>query len=253
MVGRYDLASSPHRRRLDGFMHNAVHDIESFFWVLLYICLTRKGPGGARRDELNYVEHPDEHTSNVRRVIYSYFDGGQDTISRNKLEVMSNESVFEAKILPYIHRYFIPLVGLLKKWRGLLDSAHSYHLSEHDFIHNRTLKLLEEASYEIVETREEHELTKKERERRKAEITRILETCRRISNPSDTNTNAEVSPSTPPPSQRYHSLPFDRTPQAYKQENEGQQGQRSQSPESPLAKKSKMDTGPLRRVDQHCG
>src|ERR1700684_2514021 len=38
--------------RIEPFTHNAIHDLESFFWVLVYICLTRNGPGGKRRPEL---------------------------------------------------------------------------------------------------------------------------------------------------------------------------------------------------------
>ncbi|KAG6821865.1 hypothetical protein H0H92_000439, partial [Tricholoma furcatifolium] len=41
------------------FTHQAIHDMESLFWVLVYLCMTRKGPGmGMRRDELN-VTNPD--------------------------------------------------------------------------------------------------------------------------------------------------------------------------------------------------
>jgi hypothetical protein len=33
-------------------MMSFVHDLESFFWVLIHICITRQGPGGVRREEL---------------------------------------------------------------------------------------------------------------------------------------------------------------------------------------------------------
>lgn len=66
------------------FVHHAVHDMESFFWVLLYLCLTRKGPGGARRDELDHQETPDEDTRRLWRVVYCLFDGSWDDVAENK-------------------------------------------------------------------------------------------------------------------------------------------------------------------------
>lgn len=37
-------------------VHTVIQDIESFFWVLLYLCLTRGGPVGGRREELDEAE-----------------------------------------------------------------------------------------------------------------------------------------------------------------------------------------------------
>ena len=39
-------------RRPKFFMHDAVHDMESFFWVIVYLCLTRQSGGDIRREEL---------------------------------------------------------------------------------------------------------------------------------------------------------------------------------------------------------
>ena len=47
------LSSSPFNHSFDRPIHNAVHDMESILWVLLYICLTREAnEGGIRRHEL---------------------------------------------------------------------------------------------------------------------------------------------------------------------------------------------------------
>ena len=37
--------------RDDDETHSAIHDMESLFWVVVFLCLTREGPGGKRRPE----------------------------------------------------------------------------------------------------------------------------------------------------------------------------------------------------------
>src|SRR5258708_19796751 len=54
--------------------HDAVHDLESFFWVLVHICLTRNGPGGVRRDELKEENEEKEEYIPLRRVVFCFFD-----------------------------------------------------------------------------------------------------------------------------------------------------------------------------------
>lgn len=215
------------------FAHHAVHDIESFFWVLLYICLTRKGPGGARRDELNHNEAPDEATKQLWHVIYCLFDSAPDTLSQNKRVLFTQKKLLDKVILPAVHPYFGDLHDLIKKWYELLQQAHKFHFIERDTIHDQTLKLIEGTIAELEEKERllpkdtpEHELTIQERERRRKEIYRIRETFL-------------VSPSTPP--QTYQIPIYNGTPEGIR----GEPGAKldimkhTQPPDSPLAKKSK--------------
>jgi len=52
--------------------HDANHDLESFFWVLIHICLTCKGPGGIRREELEEKNEDNEEYMPFRRVIFFF-------------------------------------------------------------------------------------------------------------------------------------------------------------------------------------
>ena len=106
---------------LDSFTHTAIHDMESFFWVLLFICLTRCGPGGHRRKELsngwplNTVED-----KQLASVVFCLFQGDQLTLRVNKNQLLNQREDLEQFILPSIHPYFEPLKPLILNWWNIL-------------------------------------------------------------------------------------------------------------------------------------
>ncbi|KAG6824313.1 hypothetical protein H0H92_007241 [Tricholoma furcatifolium] len=76
------------------FTHQAIHDMESLFWVLVYLCMTRKGPGtGMRRDELN-VTNPDVDLS---RALIQYFDGNKHALLSEKGDLLRRPELIEKK------------------------------------------------------------------------------------------------------------------------------------------------------------
>lgn len=192
------LAHSWYGPETQDFTHHALHDVEFFFWVLLYLCLARKGPGGAHRDELDYQDNPSDETKTLQHVIYCLSDSGSDNVAENKRvlfaesrDVIGREAEEEAKgpmgilskkIIPSIHPYFEDLQDLIKDWFHLLQRAHRFRLAEGDTIYDQTLELIEGTLAKIEEKERllpegapEHELTIKERERRRKEISRICE------------------------------------------------------------------------------
>lgn len=54
-------------------MHDAVHDLESFFWVLLWLCLSRVGPG-VRRSELSDLTSTSLQEMELKKTFYALFD-----------------------------------------------------------------------------------------------------------------------------------------------------------------------------------
>ncbi|KAK7684307.1 hypothetical protein QCA50_012631 [Cerrena zonata] len=210
-------------RNTTPFTHDAVHDIESFFWVFLYICLTWAGPGNTRRKDLD---------PKVQHIILSLYDGTSSEISRNKAR-MFRSNMLETEVLPAIHPYFESLHGFLSQWFGLLRRAHEYHLIERDNIHNLTLKLIDSELENIpVETKETAiMLTEQERKRRKDDIDRIRRTFL-----------ATRGLSTPPiPSQ---PLFLDCSPGVALEEPDTQFGiQEPQSPDSPSPPPKKLKKG----------
>ncbi len=146
--------------------HRVLHDMESFFWVLVYICLTREGPGGARRGDLSKNEA-------LMMVVYHLFDSpDKENLAESKRSMFAHPDHFEKFVLCHLTKYFEPLRDLLLKWWHLLVLLYRLHgtKKEHDYLerilHELVLHLIEEA----LGTLPKEEPNQKEVSRRRADI-----------------------------------------------------------------------------------
>jgi len=129
----------------DTVFHDAVHDLESFFWVLVHICITRQGPGGVRREELEQKNQEKEEYNALRRVVHCFFDSDMDMMIANKKELFMHPDDLEGYILDNFHSYFQKLKGPVKEWFHLLLLAHQFHAFEYYNIHDMVLEILDNA------------------------------------------------------------------------------------------------------------
>jgi hypothetical protein len=127
----------------DNVYHDASHDLESFFWVLIHICVTRQGPGGVRREELEQENQEKEEYNDLRRVVQCFFDSDMVTMAANKAEILTHPLEFEQYVLANFHDYFQPLRGLVEEWFHLLILAHQFHAFEYHHIHDMVLDILD--------------------------------------------------------------------------------------------------------------
>ncbi|KAH8087132.1 hypothetical protein BXZ70DRAFT_994627 [Cristinia sonorae] len=137
-------------------VHTAIHDAESVFWVFLYLCLTRRGPGGARREELQSTlpaEADAAYVEGVRSVVESFFDSPyEETVRRSKLFLFQNPSKFATDVLPFIHPYFLPLQSLLLRWWKFFQIAYrTYDDVAQGVIHDQILDILDEGLASLPE------------------------------------------------------------------------------------------------------
>lgn len=122
--------------------HNAIHDLESFFWVLTYLCLTRQGPGGQRRNELMPAESCLPENEPIVRPYYCFFgDENIMNMAHNK-RILFQKNHYEEYVLERIHPYFFPLKPLLLKWWKILRLGYRYPVFE--AVHNAFLDALKE-------------------------------------------------------------------------------------------------------------
>ncbi|CDO77533.1 hypothetical protein BN946_scf184912.g32 [Trametes cinnabarina] len=133
-------------------VHDAIHDMESFFWVLLHLCMTRAGPGGARREEL--VGKLDHDTAladvlELRRIVYCFFDGPLEVIAWNKKEAFKDCKNFELLVLRHIHPYFELFRSLLHRWWELLLLVYEFEGYEYHNNHAFVIELLERTLKEL--------------------------------------------------------------------------------------------------------
>jgi len=125
--------------------HDAIHDLESFFWVLVHICITRQGPGGVRREELEQQNQDKEEYHGLRRVVHCFFDSDMTTMGMNKLEIFTNAKELDQFVLNNFHCYFQQLRNPVKEWFHLLVLAHHFHAFEYYDIHDMVLDILDRA------------------------------------------------------------------------------------------------------------
>ncbi|KAH6912253.1 hypothetical protein BKA70DRAFT_1422965 [Coprinopsis sp. MPI-PUGE-AT-0042] len=125
------LAFTSHRLLGDQGLdiHSAIHDMESFFWVLIWICLTRAGPGVAQSSPSDAETAAEkDRFERVAAMRYFFFDGPQSTLLINKQALFSNgEGDITKHFFPLFSPYFEPLQELILEWFRLLDLAFSPH------------------------------------------------------------------------------------------------------------------------------
>ena len=126
-------------------VHDAIHDMESLFWVLLFLCITRAGPGGERREDFvgELTDFPNvrqDQVARLRNVVRNLFDGDMATIASYKELLFLNPENFETDILCHIHPYFEVLKPALCRWWNLLVLAYAFEGYEYHNIHSSTWK-----------------------------------------------------------------------------------------------------------------
>ncbi|KAI0329138.1 hypothetical protein GY45DRAFT_1337665 [Cubamyces sp. BRFM 1775] len=148
--------------------HDAIHDMESFFWVLLFFCITHVGPGGGRRKELvgdldAFPAQDREEVQRIRRINYCLFEGDMGTIACNKAELFGHPQDFEVHVLPYVHPYFEPLKPMLRRWWDLLVLAYAFEGYEYHNIHALVIKILDKAASALAWVDSQEAMEKKAR------------------------------------------------------------------------------------------
>lgn len=220
--------------REDGpVVHSAIHDLESFFWVLLYLCLTRSGPGGERRDELQ-PNAPDQNDVNkLHRIVGCLFEAGDnDTLLANKRRLFENPRELDQIITPCFHPYFADLGNLVVEWWNVIRFG--YHTLDHvapGIIHDQVIKLIDDERMKIEvallegpTSRTQAGASNKEVERRKNDLQRIEGLARGLAVVEDstpTNTLWELSPDRVSSSTGSYATPSSPTPPSKRQNTGG--------------------------------
>ena len=87
-----------------GEQHSFMHDLESFFWVLFWICIHCIGPYEARVilqfDEWNYMD--------------------TEELAKQKLDTVAKESIFIKTITDNFTPFYAPLISLLNMLRKIV-------------------------------------------------------------------------------------------------------------------------------------
>ncbi|KAH7016319.1 uncharacterized protein B0I36DRAFT_254039 [Microdochium trichocladiopsis] len=111
-----------------GEQHSFMHDLESFFWVLFWICIHYNGPGESRIiprfEKWNYVD--------------------TEELAGMKLGVVAKEAIFMKTITDNFSPYYQPLIPLLVRLRKTVFSGGGPWEQEDDGLYSRMREALQE-------------------------------------------------------------------------------------------------------------
>ncbi|PFH47965.1 hypothetical protein AMATHDRAFT_42601 [Amanita thiersii Skay4041] len=146
------------------FVHEAYHDIESFFWILVYICMTQEGPGGGRRLELQ------DKRSELSQIVHTAFNSDpekMERLGRTRREYIANDKLEE--LIGHFHKDFCDLSELVESWWEILAYTSLNTGPDRDFIHHHALRLLDETISKLEKRRplEEEDIERAKKEKRR--------------------------------------------------------------------------------------
>jgi hypothetical protein len=113
---------------LRGEKHSFMHDLESFFWVLFWICIYYTGPRGADRrteyDKWNFF-------LNVNQLAFY------------KAGLIGHENDFLLQMSKDVTEYFKPLIPWINRLRKIVFPNNSIWIVEDEELYDRMRKALQ--------------------------------------------------------------------------------------------------------------
>lgn len=140
-------------------LHSAVHDLESFFWVLVWLCLLLVRPAEARNTE--------DCGRVLRDAMKDLFDGDEDRyLAASKELTWVSDQKFTNKVLINISPYCLPLKNLVITFRRTLYNA--YIERNFEGLHEAVLALFDDALAQLEPLSNEYLPAMIEEDRRRA-------------------------------------------------------------------------------------
>jgi hypothetical protein len=208
-IFRKHVFSEGRRQLLDiQTKHDVVHDLEAFFWVFVWFCMSRDGPA-QRRGELFPV---DQRRNRLRETFADLFEAAESTMTKSKEAIWLAEERFEDDILANFSDYCGPLQSLAEEFYNILRSAHKNH--HYEGLYDKVVDAFNKAEGVLVQlpsdqTEKYRELEEKEEDRRRGDIEGRWD----IHSPSAQLPTAQSeSPEAPSLTPRYPPEPISPTP-----------------------------------------
>ncbi|KAF3768507.1 hypothetical protein M406DRAFT_71504 [Cryphonectria parasitica EP155] len=119
---------------LVGEQHSFMHDLESFFWVLFWICIHYAGPDDRGRiipqfDQWNFIDTVE--------------------LAQLKLGTVSDDEIFRRTVTGYFTEYYEPVIPWINKLRRIVFPGGGRWKSEDEGLYSSMKKVLDEAANEL--------------------------------------------------------------------------------------------------------
>lgn len=116
-----------------GEQHSFMHDLESFFWVLLWMCIRHNGPSQGRVvlqfDRWNYVDI--------------------EELTKLKLGTVTDEGIFCNIVKDFFTNHYIPLIPLIESLRKVVFPAGGRWKREDKGLYDSMRRILSEARTDV--------------------------------------------------------------------------------------------------------
>ncbi|KAI0924109.1 hypothetical protein AcV5_010538 [Taiwanofungus camphoratus] len=198
--------------------HDFIHDLESFFWVLVWLCMSRSGPAKRREELITPNSEDDEFCETFKQL----FEGSDDVLVLMKEKVFRVPESFDSAVLDHVTDWCDPLKSLLEKFYDILTAAYADEKRNFDIkIYEAVINAFQTMEDEL-EKRPEKKYAKL-REHEEARRHRDLQGHWDLSSPKTRKTAAGTQktaaetqePPTPPPTlPAYLKEPESPTPQS---------------------------------------
>lgn len=136
-------ALNPHSR---GVKHQPIHDLESFFWVLCWLCIYRDGPAHERS---NWGVSNDSATKLQQALADVFETTDLLTVAEAKRGLMKSEALFETTLLKNFTDFCAPLRREVRKLYRTLGRTYvkSKRLEEYpvDSLYKKFLRIFDAA------------------------------------------------------------------------------------------------------------
>ncbi|EIN05078.1 hypothetical protein PUNSTDRAFT_116020 [Punctularia strigosozonata HHB-11173 SS5] len=149
--GQQYCPNGSRRKPGEKLKQTVIHDIESFFWVLVYLCLTRKGNGEWREELCKDPPPGNVEAQRLHTTVYCLFDSSLDHVLQyNKREAFEDPSSVDKFVIPVFHPDLADLGDLVKEWWDLLIFSYkNYNYFTPGVLHDQVLKLFDRHSETI--------------------------------------------------------------------------------------------------------
>ena len=119
---------------LKGEHHNTMHDLESFFWVLFWICIHWNGPSQERR---KVKEFKDWNTKPIREL------------AKLKMGLVSEEDGFAKEMSENFSERCKPLISCIQELREVVFPGGKRRLSEDRELYSRMTDIIRKARKDL--------------------------------------------------------------------------------------------------------
>lgn len=151
-------------------IHSAVHDLEAFHWVLVWLAMSRGGPAASRGDVRRSLS---KESKESRKTLSDLFHSDLQASAQEKRYCFLQPDRWLDLLETVLSVYSCDLLDLLSKFFVLLYNAYREH--DYDGLHERILEIFEDAEKQLATNPPQYddetcqifeELADKERDRR---------------------------------------------------------------------------------------